>query len=56
MYEAVKDHMKSDFLEAQIHEPVLLEDIDKVVFTGGTQPTPEQIEILKKYGIKWEVD
>ena len=56
--QAALDYIKSQmqngtFLETQIHDGVLIEDIEKVVFTQ--LPSPAMTDRLDKLGIPWEM-
>ncbi|BBC43563.1 hypothetical protein [Mycobacterium phage C3] len=54
IYESFRKYAESNFIESQIHDGVILEDIEKVVFTQP--PSSFLTDKLDKLGIPWEVE
>ena len=53
---AMSDNPGMSYVELQVHDGVKLDDISRVYFPDGMEPSEEIIKLLKEKGIKWTVD
>ena len=53
---ALSDHPGVGYVELQVHDGVSLDDISRVYFPDGMEPSEETIKLLKEKGIRWTVD
>ncbi len=53
---AMTDHPGVGYVELQVHDGVKLDDISRVYFPDGMEPSEETIKLLKEKGIRWTVD